>query len=344
MNTYTLKVLEVRREAEDSVTICFKQPALRKVRYKAGQYLTLIFRINGRRYIRPYSFSSSPEIDPLIEITVKRIFNGIVSNHINDFVKEGDIIEALSPLGEFCHNSESGIKNIYLWGAGSGITPLFSILKSILSNESDAIVHLIYGNRNEASAMFISKLDQLQQKYPKRLFVRKFYTSHVVNIANSNQHQGRINQAKAESILLEDNLIMQSVHYICGPTGLKDSVKLALKTLGIPQMNIYSEDFELVKNPEDFVNIQNQVIRLKYKGQVREIEVTKGKSVLDAALDSDIELPYSCQTGSCSTCTGKLLSGKAVMIGLSKSRDDLAIDTYLLCCTHPLSEEVYFEV
>ena len=101
MQTFTLKVIDIKKETGDTVTLSFKQPGLKKIKYKAGQYLTLIFRINGRRYLRPYSLSSAPGIDANLEITVKRVTGGIISNHINDMVKVDDLIEILYPMGDF---------------------------------------------------------------------------------------------------------------------------------------------------------------------------------------------------------------------------------------------------
>ncbi|MES2454332.1 MAG: ferredoxin--NADP reductase [Bacteroidota bacterium] len=344
MTVYTLKVVQIKQETDDAVTLCFKQPALRKIKYTAGQYLTLVLRINGRRYVRPYSFSSCPETDPFLEVTVKKVFNGIVSNHIIDFIKEGDSIEALSPLGDFCHNFDSDVRGVYLWGVGSGITPLFSILKSLLFKERELRIHLIYGNRNNESTIFLNQIKILQEKHPDQLIVKYFYTQDVIDKTNPGHIQGRINQTTAESILKEDPLLLASCHYICGPAGLKESVIAALKSCKVSEHKIYSEDFELVKNPKDFEGINTQLVRVKFQGEVKEIEVTKGRSILEAALEADIELPYSCQTGNCSVCKGKLLSGSATMIGLSKGRTDLAEDEFLLCCSHPQSSEVYIEV
>lgn len=114
MRNYTLKVLEVRKETIDSVTLCFKQPGLKKIKYLAGQYLTLQFRINGRRYIKPYSFSSTPLIDSTLNVTVKRVPGGIVSNYINDIVKVDDVIEVQEPLGDFIFESDDSIQSVVL--------------------------------------------------------------------------------------------------------------------------------------------------------------------------------------------------------------------------------------
>jgi ring-1,2-phenylacetyl-CoA epoxidase subunit PaaE len=344
MNAFSLTVVEKRIETEDAVTVCFKQPGLKKVKYIAGQYLTLIFRINGRRYIRPYSFSSCPQTDALLEITIKRVTNGMISNYILDEIMVGDTIQAMPPMGDFVYQPEMGCTSVYLWGVGSGITPLISMAKSILTTNQDIHVHLIYGNRTHESTIFLKKIKELQQQYGKAFKVKLFYTTMFISEDNPNIIQGRIDQNKAMDILKDDLDLQNSTHYICGPIGLKESVKNALTMKGISSDRVFSEDFELVKDPKDFENIHSQEITLRYQDSSHQLIVVKGKSILEAALEADIELPYSCQTGSCSTCKGLLISGDAKMIGLSHKRDDLTENEYLLCCSHPLSSNVVIEI
>ncbi|MFW0714241.1 FAD-binding oxidoreductase [Pedobacter sp. N23S346] len=341
---YTLKVAEIRKETEDTITLCFKQPGLKKIKYLAGQYLTLIFRINGRRYIRPYSFSSCPGVDSYLEVTVKRVQNGLVSNHINDMVNVGDSIEVMSPMGDFIFEANDDLTDVYFWGVGSGITPLISIIKHILSSTSRINVHLNYGNKNHETTIFKDQIEALKTQYAERLTIRHFHTKLVLDEGNPYLIQGRIDQDKALSILdaeLDPNCC---AHYICGPTGLKESVKSAIQTKFGRLINVYSEDFELVKDPKDFIDIHTQEISLSFEGKVHQLEIAKGKTILEAALDADIELPYSCQTGNCSTCKGKVLSGTLKMIGLTKERSDLEEHEYLLCCSHPLTENVQIEI
>lgn len=342
MNIYTLKVFEIRRETEDTITLCFKQPGLRKIKYQAGQYLTLIFRINGRRYIRPYSFSSAPVVDQMLEVTIKRVANGIVSNHIHDTVIVGESIEVMQPMGDFI--CETIQKSVFLWGIGSGITPLISIAKHVLATANETKVNLIYGNRSYESTIFLDQLNQLQKSYPERFVVKHFHTQMKINHNIPGLIEGRIDQVKAINILEQLNHSSDSTHYICGPAGLKESVKAALKYQGVTDSHIFSEDFELIKDPNDFESIITQLVKLKFNNEEFDIEVVKGKSVLESALDAGIELPYSCQTGNCSTCKGKLLRGDVKMIGLNKERTDLLMGEYLICCTHPLSNNVYIEI
>jgi ring-1,2-phenylacetyl-CoA epoxidase subunit PaaE len=343
MITYTLTIVEIKRETADTVTLCFKQPGLRKVKYLAGQYLTLIFRINGRRYIRPYSFSSSPNIDPLLEVTIKRVNGGIVSNHIHDVVKVGDVIEVIPPMGDFVYERTFDVDRINLWGTGSGITPLFSIAKSVIADESGPEIHLFYGNRNEESTIFLDQIKRLSELHPKRFFAIHFRTQQIVSESLPDVIQGRINFDVAINLLKSDPGI-NSLNYICGAPGFKESVKTALKAAGLENERVFSEDFELVKDPSQFENIKTEVVRLQYQGLEHLIEVVKGKSILEASLDANVELPYSCQTGSCSTCKGIIHQGQAKMIGLTKEREDLKAEEYLLCCTYPASENIYIKI
>ncbi|SDQ00111.1 ring-1,2-phenylacetyl-CoA epoxidase subunit PaaE [Mucilaginibacter sp. OK268] len=340
MITYTLKVVEVRKETIDTVTICFKQPGLKKIKYLSGQYLTLIFRINSRRYIRPYSFSSAPGIDPNIEVTIKRVPGGIISNHINDRVAVGDIVEVMEPLGDFTLSKIPALPeaHLVLWGAGSGITPLLSIAKFALHNEVCDHITLVYGNKNSESVIFSDQIELLQSKF-KNFSVFHFHSQLFISANNPGVIEGRINPKKVLSIMKQEKPKDKTIHYICGPVGLKESVKNQLSVLEIPEENIYTEDFETVKDPKEFESITTQNVEVVFDNTTYNVEVVKGKSILEAGLDSLLDLTYSCQTGNCLVCKAKLLSGAAKMIGVSK-KDELSEDEYLLCCSYPISNNV----
>ena len=342
MNTYTLKVVDIKIETADCITLCFKQPGLRKIKYVAGQYIALIFRINGRRYVRPYSFSSAPSTDHLLEVTIKRVPNGIVSNHIHDMVKIGDSIETLPPLGSFTCEKEN--QELYLWGVGSGITPLFSIAKQILSNNDSSRLILIFGNRDHTTTIFFNQLKELSEIHGEKFRIKNFHTKYSINPQIPGLIEGRIDLKNALDILEEFQASPSSIHYICGPVGLKNSVKEALKARGVSNSNIFSEDFELVKDPKDFEEVTTQQIKLRFGPIDHELEVAKGKTILECALDAGIELPYSCQTGDCNICKGNLLDGSVKMIGLKENPPELNEREYLLCCSHPTSSNVYIEI
>lgn len=342
MKNYTLKVQEIRKETNDTVTICFKQPGLKKIKYLAGQYLTLQFRINGRRYIRPYSFSSTPVVDSTLDVTVKRVPGGIVSNYINDTIKVDDVIEVQEPLGDFIFNSDESIQTIIFWGVGSGITPLFSIIKDLLVNKPLINIYLVYGNKSNSSVIFKDQLEKLKQNYIGRFRIYSFYSKEDFFDDDSHNYRGRIDSNFVEKLLKNINCPTQ--HYICGPVGLKNTVKQSLIDFGEDIENVFSEDFELIKNPEDFKDIVNQEIVLRFEGSDNKIIINSGNSILEDALEAGLELPYSCQTGNCSTCKGIVTSGKLKMIGLDKPRHDLKENEFLLCCSYPLTDDVCIEI
>lgn len=341
MTYYTLKILELRKETIDTITIVFKQPALKKIKYQAGQYLTLIFRINGRRYIRPYSFSSSP-LDANLEVTVKRVPGGVVSNHIIDVLNVGDIVEVMKPMGDFTLNNEyvSSQSHLVLWGAGGGITPLMSIAKYALTSRSVAHVTLVYGNRNAETAIFAKKITDLKADYEDKFSQWHFHTKPVIDNNNPDVIQGRIDSQKVLSIMASQGRLENTLHYICGPVGLKESVKMALISLGINDDRVFTEDFEIVRDPKEFEDVITSKVVIT-KGDVStEVEVIKGKSVLEAGLDALIDLSYSCQTGSCLVCRASIKKGNIKMIGLQHRPKELHNNECLLCCSFPLNEDI----
>lgn len=342
MIIYSLKVAEIREETSDSKTICFKQPGLKKVKYQSGQYLSLIFRINGRRFVRPYSFSSAPVIDPYLEVTVKRVPGGVVSNHIFDQVKIGDVVEVMQPMGDFIVSDQMLASNFHFvfWGAGSGITPLFSIAKYILSLNRGHKVTLVYGNRNYESVIFLKKIRRLHVDYPDLFSVWHFHTQVVVEDDHPYLVQGRIQPERVLSIMQKEGDISNSYHYICGPVGLKESVKTSLEFLNVPPENIFSEDFEVVRDEKDFEDVVTRNLNLIKDGKTIPLEVVKGKSILEAGLDAMVDINYSCQTGNCLVCKGKITSGEVKHIGLKKLPEGLQEGECLLCCSYPLTEGV----
>jgi len=342
MLVYTLKVEKIQVETDDTVTVCFRQPALKKIKYKPGQYLTLIFRINGRRYIRPYSFSSAPGIDSTLNLTVKRVPGGVVSNHILDVVRAGDIIEVLEPMGDFTLDvvNEIGKKHIVLWGSGSGITPLMSIAKYVLSTNSVNQLTLVYGNRNFESAIFAGQIKQMELTYAANFSVWHFHTRSAVSDLNPAVVEGRIDPAKVIAVMRQEGKLADTVHYICGPVGLKESVKAQLISIGVSTDHILSEDFEITRDPKEFESIITQSVSVNLNNAEEKFEVAKGKSILEAGLDAGLELNYSCQTGSCLLCRAKLISGNVKTIGLPELSKELEDGECLLCCAFPASNDI----
>jgi ring-1,2-phenylacetyl-CoA epoxidase subunit PaaE len=197
---------------------------------------------------------------------------------------------------------------------------------------------LVYGNRTHDTVIFKNQFAELQVKYPNIFTFWEFYTQSFIEPNLPFVVQGRIEPSKVLDVIQSERDIKNTLHYICGPTGLKESVRAALTNYGVPVSNVFFEDFELVKDEKDFLDIITQNVTIIKDGISHQVEVVKGKSILEAGLDALIEMPYSCQTGNCSICKGKLLSGSVKQI-LPKL-GDLENDEYQLCCTYPLSKNV----
>lgn len=340
MLSYTLKIISKIKETEDAYTFGFKQPALKKIKYLPGQYLTLILNINGRRYRRPYSLSSALETDTTLNITVKRVPHGIVSNHLIDVVKEGDLIEVMEPLGDFTYNPLNCYgSNIFLWGAGSGITPLFSIAKSALKNNNQ-IVHLYYSNGTQEEVIFYEELLKLEDSYPNRFFVNYFLTKEV----KEKFRYGRICEKDIIETLSLQKESIEAAHYICGPHGLKETLKTALSNFQSEGLKIYSEDFEHIIDKKEFAGIETRYVMVEKDGNAINLEVVRGRSILEACLDIDIDLPYSCQTGNCTLCKALLVSGDVKVITSENPLSIIAENERLLCCSYPLTADVKFQI
>ncbi len=344
MKQYTLVIHKIRKETKDTITLCFKQPSFRKIKYQAGQYITLIVRVNGRKFARPYSFSSAPSVDGSLEVTVKRVPHGIVSNYINDELNVGDVLEVLEPMGDFTYNAINFKQTLFLWGVGSGITPLYSIIKELLHTQPVTSVHLIYGSKYKDSAIFRDELIFLQRKHPAIFTMTNFYSQEDRVEDSISIKKGRISKEFVSQLVAKSGSEKESIHYICGPKGLKDTIQSSLIELEVPYSSVFVEEFELVLDPKDLEGVEDSRVTVYFQGELTEIFVPKGKSILDVALDNDIEIPYSCQTGNCSTCKAKLKEGRLKMIGLTKEREDLGQDEFLLCCSYPLINPIRIEV
>ncbi len=344
MKTFSLTIVDRRSETLDSCTLCFKQPGLRKIKYKAGQYITLIFRIKGRKYARAYSLSSSPSLNPFLEITVKRVKNGVVSNFIFDELKIGDVVEVSEPMGSFVAENANSFSSVYLWGVGSGITPLFSIANELLNTCQTGLIHLIYGNKNIDSTIFYHQLENLVIDHPSRFKMTNFFSQGGKAIENEFKYSGRINSNFINSLFSQEESIKNCVHFICGPESVKNDIIYVLEKLNFSKSSIFIEEFGKVIDSKKFELIQNCNVKIKFRGEQSDIFVPIGKSILDVALDYNIDVPYACQTGDCSTCMATIKEGQTIMLGLTKHRDDLLENELLLCCGYPLSDQLVLEI
>ena len=350
LNTYFLQVKEVVQETAESVTIYFWHPLSEQIKYKAGQFITIIVPAgeSGKKVRRSYSMSTSPHSDTAIGVTVKRVQGGLVSNYLNDNVKIGDFLEVLEPLGNFFLEPDADTtRHIVLFAAGSGITPMMSIAKSVLKMESNSRVTLIYGNRREDSIIFKQKLESLKEQYSKRLEVHHL-------LSNPSDlwvgHKGRISQGIAVRLMKEaETDFAKDNFYLCGPVGMMEDVIAALAIYNVSKERIHKENFHTVmvegEIEETDNSLQTQTVKVKYNGNEYEFEVKPHQTILEAALDLDIDLPYSCQAGMCTACMGTCIEGKVKMDeedGLTEK--ELKRGVMLTCVAHPITKGVVIEI
>lgn len=353
-NRYFLKIKEVVRPTPDAVTIHFWHPLNEVIRYQPGQYLTFILPIDGQKVRRSYSMSSSPHTDVSLAVTIKRLPGGTVSNYLCDNAKPGDILETLEPLGTFVPKLDArNQRRIALIGAGSGITPLLSMIKSILYVEPKTELWLLYGNRTKESTLFEKELNDLAGQSGGR-----FRITYVLSQPEAGWTglTGRLNQSNILKLLEElpvDDL-RRTEFYICGPDGLMDEARGALRILNVPTEQVHKESFATATSPETHGEVVEEEptsapghpeVTVLYEGSEYKFTVEPHQSILEAALELDIDLPYSCQAGMCTACMGRCLSGKVHLDeedGLAES--ELQAGYILTCVAHPLTNDVVIEI
>ena len=364
MSSYlTLTVVALTQETPDTVTIHLERPDRQTVPSKPGQFLTLLVPcgpVASKPERRAYSLSSTPAEAPRLSVTVKRVLGGLVSNYLLDNVRVGQQYEVMPPLGNFVvQPSPKAARSLVLIGAGSGVTPLMSMLKAVLAEEPQSHVLLIYGNRNEESVIFKKQLAALETSSNGRLQVEHVY-SQPLGPPAPHQHTGRLNRTTILRVLEQRHQFPapQAEYYICGPEGLMAEAQAALELLAVPASRIRRESFVAAADAAETGDahgdalaggndgaIINRTVTIQYEGSEYVLEVPANQTILDAALDQDIDLPYSCQAGLCTACRGKCLSGKVHLDereGLSDA--ELAKGYILTCVAHPLTADVVIEI
>lgn len=350
---HSLRVQDVRQETPDAVSIAFEVPDALKAtfEFKHGQYVTLKLTVNGEELRRSYSICSSP-LDGELRIAVKRVPDGRASGFLNSSVRAGDAIEMMPPEGNFTSALDAGNQKHYvLFAAGSGITPVISIAKTVLAKEPGSKVSLFYGNRDENSVIFKGALDQLAAANTDRFGVHYFYSR---STPADNFYGGRITSDKARDIVQRFVANASTCEYfICGPEQMIFSVKDELAGLNVPTERVH---FELFTTPVgdggastapapagDFSGTAQVTIILD--GDEVDFELASdGAPILDAALDAGADVPFACKGAVCCTCRAKVLEGSVAMEKNFALTDDEIEDGFVLTCqSHPTSAKVVID-
>ncbi len=356
MQFNTLLVKDVRKETTDTVSVAFTIPSeVTKEDYNfiPGQYLTLKAMINGEEVRRAYSICSAPHEDEL-RVAIKKMPKGVFSTYANTELKAGDSIEVMTPTGHFHDQEEQQepekeavSKNYVLFAAGSGITPILSIIKHVLHTEAGSNITLLYGNKDVDSIIFGKEFDALKNKFPARFNFQLIFSQEDRGIE---AFYGRIN---AEKLPLWGKSFFDvskiDAFFMCGPEGMTNDIRAYLKENNVADSKVNFELFHaegskanLAKEeiPEsDKVNAHMTIIMddEQYHFDLK----TEGTDILQAGVDAGLDLPFSCKGGVCCTCKAKVLEGHAtMMLNYSLLDEEVEAGYILTCQAHPTTKKV----
>lgn len=345
---HRLSIAAIERDTPEAVAITFNVPdALREqYHYRPGQHLTLKASINGENLRRCYSICSSPDENTL-KIGVKAIYEGRFSNFINQELRVGDSLDVMVPQGQFGYQPAADTHAHYLAvAAGSGITPLLSIIKATLQTEPKSSFVLIYGNRNSRSVMFKESISDLKNRFATRFQVLYLFSQEQ---QDSELLSGRINQQQLRAL---NNTLLNFKQFdrafICGPDSMMDEVNDTLVAYGMPKEYVHTERFNTSGTkfkPVTAMTSERRKVSIHLDGRTMDIAMdSQDDSILDAALRQGADLPYACKGGVCATCKCKLRSGEVEMgVNYSLEPDQIAAGYILSCQAWPKGDGVVLD-
>jgi ring-1,2-phenylacetyl-CoA epoxidase subunit PaaE len=343
-NFLKLIIKEVKRETAAAVSILFNVPEELKDNYKfiAGQYVNIRLTLDGKEIRRAYSICSSPESGEL-RIAVKAVKDGLFSQFANTQLKAGDVLEVGKPEGKFILEPEANKqKNYVAFVSGSGITPVLSIIKSVLKSEPKSSFVLVYGNKSPEQTIFHQELHDLHLQYVNRFFVHYVYSQAKADEALF----GRIDKSVVNYVLNNKHAAVEfEKFYLCGPEAMIDNVSSILKEKNVKESAIKFELFTASVHEHEIKDLGgHSKITIMVDDEETSFEMSQKQTILEAALKQGIDAPYSCQGGICSSCLCRVTEGSAEMKKNSILTDkEIAEGLILSCQAHPTSETIYVD-
>ncbi|MBW4888348.1 2Fe-2S iron-sulfur cluster binding domain-containing protein [Mucilaginibacter sp. HMF5004] len=333
-----LRVYAIKWETADTATFFLSEVDGKHIAYKAGQFITLVFTHHQTEIRRSYSISSSPG-EALLAITVKRIPNGEISRFLLSKTKIGDVWNALEPSGKFVVADHQKAKNLFYFAAGSGIVPVYSQLKTIFSESGKSHVTLVYSSRNTQSTLFYAELNQMAIAYANRFTLVNLFSESEKGLRPRRLNNELVIQLVNNGLKYPAN---DAAFFLCGPFVYMRMIKLTLVTMHFKPSQIRKENFVIEAIPEvTFTTYPTREIKVDFAGKVYDLIVGENQSILDAAWQNGIHLPYSCKAGICSSCTAICSSGKVAMSVNDVLTDEDMQNGWILTCTgHPVSDDV----
>ena len=335
-----VKVVQVVRETDDAVSIYLTEADGSALEFRPGQFLSVDVTIDGKRLRRAYSLASACLPDVPVHVTVKRIEDGWVSNHLNDTIQAGDELAVLGPSGNFTVEPRHvNARHLVMIAGGSGITPIMSILETVLRLEGGSRVTLIYGNRGWDDVIFRDRLAALCDEFEDRLVV-----DHVLERPPESWSAGRglltrdVVEARLEALSIQDDGLIR--YFLCGPTPMMEAAHEALQQRGIDANRIAEERFT---SPEarsgDVGSDKTELVVISKAGHDQGIQVGPGQTILEAALAAGIDMPFSCAMGGCGACRVHRTEGEVQMEEPNcLSRAEREQGYVLACVGHPLTQ------
>ena len=340
-NFHALTVSEVKKETPNSVCISFNVPEelSETFRFIPGQYITIKHNFKDAEIRRAYSICSSPN-SGILSVGVKKVKNGAFSVYANETLKAGDSLEVMPPEGKFTLEVKKGNANHYLaFAAGSGITPVLSIMTSVLEGEPSSTFTLIFGNQSLQETMFSEDIERLLNDYPDRLTVEYLFSRRKEDFGLF----GRIDRSTVNYIL-KNRLARIDYHsyYLCGPEQMIQTVTGLLKEKGVSEDQIHFELFTSSSDTASEIVTEGQTqITVVLDDETESFVMDRDTPILNACLDHGLDAPYSCQGGICSTCIARIKEGKAEMRKNQILTDDEIEEGLILTCqAHPVSANV----
>ncbi|MFV0663580.1 1,2-phenylacetyl-CoA epoxidase subunit PaaE [Denitromonas sp.] len=344
---HPLQIAEVRRETADAVSLRFAVPAelADDYRFVQGQHLTLKAKVDGQDVRRSYSICAGVD-DGELRVAIKQVKGGLFSSWVNGgALKVGDTVEVMTPEGRFhAPLDAANAKHYVAFAAGSGITPILSLIKTTLAREPGSRFTLVYGNRGTKSVMFGEALEDIKNRYLTRFTFYSLFSREAQDVPLFN---GRLDQAKVAAFL--DTLIPVGdidEAFICGPGAMIDEVEAALLAAGMDAGHIHLERFGVPdaapSHHAEPGDAAAATITLIQDGLRRDVAFRKDDpSILDVALGAGMDLPYACKGGVCCTCRAKVLEGRVRMDkNFALDQTDVDAGYVLTCQAHPLTERV----
>jgi ring-1,2-phenylacetyl-CoA epoxidase subunit PaaE len=347
---HTLKVKDIRRETVDAVSIAFDIPLAiqHEYQFKQGQYITVKLTVNGEELRRSYSICTSPYSEKELRVAVKEVQDGRASTLMNRTWKVGDAVEVMTPMGNFSSILSGNNKKHYvLFAGGSGITPMMSILKSVLYIEKQSNVTLVYANRNEDSVIFKTEIEKIVSENADRVKVLNVYDTPKTQV--SDLQKGLLSVDRVKAIVENYGGVNADEYFICGPGPMMENIKQALEVLNIAKEKVHIEYFSAVAdavakaegNVVTGADVNSEVTVIQYGIETMMKLNTAGLTILDAAIDAGVDAPFSCKGAVCCTCRAKVIEGKAKMDANFALTDAEVEDGFILTCqAHPLTEKL----